>query len=118
IIQLIEQGAIRENQVPITAELVALFVDLSAQLTNETGTPKFAMPFFHLQGEKFWHLRTHYGMEIALTSSSSFRSFSQLKEVVAYGYFDAELWGLLAHSETRNVLRVALLQRYFPVKIE
>jgi putative restriction endonuclease len=114
IIDLIEQGIICENRITISPELVARFKDLFSLLADERFTPNFALPFYHLQSERFWKLRTHTGMEIALTSSRSIRSFGQLREVVAHGYFDNARWELLSQESSRHVLTATLLQRYLP----
>jgi putative restriction endonuclease len=74
----------------------------------------FSLPFFHLQSDTFWHLQTLPGREIVLNSSHSIKSFAHLKEVIEFAYFDQELYYLLANEHTRQILKQALLENYFP----
>jgi len=117
IIQSIELAEITENRIYISALLVARFKDNWHRLVhNEKFSPKFYLPFFHLQSEKFWHLQTLPGREILLTSSRSVKSFSHLKEVVAYAFFDPELFRYLLDTLSREILRQTLLANYFNKK--
>jgi putative restriction endonuclease len=109
-----EKHQIKRNQIYITAELVATFKDYWHQLVSESRfTANFSLPFFHLKSDGFWHLQTIIGREIVLTSSHSIKSFSHLKEVVDYAFFDEELYLLLQNVETRQVVKQALMGTYF-----
>ena len=117
VIQSIACGEITDNRVEITPELVARFKDNWSLLVNDNFLqPQFALPFYHLKNNrgKFWHLQTIPGKEILLTSSFSIKSFTQLKEAVAYAYLDEPLFALLAVPETREILYSLLLEQYFP----
>lgn len=114
VIQSIEVGEIRENKIPISPELVARFKDYWKWLVRDTFfSPNFALPFFHLRSDKFWHLQTCLGKEILLTSSHSIKSFSQLRESVEYACFDEELFALLTNKDYRQTLFQFLLNHYF-----
>jgi putative restriction endonuclease len=115
IIEGIEKGEIRFNQIRIIPELVANFKDFWSQLVKDSRfSENFSLPFFHLHSDGFWHLQTFSGREIALTSSHSIKSFTHLKEVVDYAYFDQELYDLLSNEHTRQILKQTLLETYFP----
>jgi putative restriction endonuclease len=115
IITGIDKGDITENRIVITPELVATFKDLWHQLVHNTAfTANFALPFYHLKSDGFWHLHTRPGREILLTASHSIKSFAHLKEVVAYASFTDDLFSLLSNQHTREVLRHILLSAYFP----
>jgi len=116
ILQMMDQGLIRDNQIAITPELVLEFKDLFHILADPRATSNFALPFYHLKSSGFWHLRTCAGAEIVLTSSHSIKSFSQLKQVVAYAYFDTQLFELLIDPVARAWFQSALMQKYFPGK--
>lgn len=114
IIQLIERGQIVENTITISPELVAEYNDLFNLFADVRFMHNFALPFYHLQSSQFWHVKTYEGKEIALTSSKSIKSFSHLRDVVAYARFDEALWELLFENESRGILKTALLETYFP----
>ena len=116
IIQNIEQNYITTNHIHITPTLVATFKDLwSALVQNPTFTANFSLPFYHLKSEGFWHLHTHTGKEILLTSSHSIKSFANLQDAVWYTSFDEELFSFLTNSTTREALKQTLLQTYFNI---
>lgn len=112
----IEDGNIQDNRIYITPELLAAFRrlchDLSASALFRAND--FSLPFYHLTGDGFWHLRTFPGLEVLLTTSRSVKSFRSLTDTVEYAYLDAELWALLQDAIPREELRQALLHRYFP----
>jgi putative restriction endonuclease len=114
IIEGINKGDIRGNRIYITPELVATFKDYWHQLVVDIKfTPNFSLPFYHLKSDGFWHLTTLLGREITLTSSNSIKSFSHLKQVVDFAYFDDDLYALLLNQHTRQVLKQTLLGSYF-----
>jgi putative restriction endonuclease len=51
---------------------------------------------------------------LVLTSSHSIKSFTQLKEVIEFAFFDDALFQLLYDEHTRSLLKQTLLSRYFP----
>jgi putative restriction endonuclease len=115
VIDGMEKGEICSNKIEIMPELVAGFKDYWSQLVKDSRfSENFSLPFFHLQSDGFWHLKTFPGREIALTSSHSIKSFAHLKEVIDYAYFDHDLISLLTNEHTRQILKQTLLQTYFP----
>ncbi|RYG10365.1 MAG: HNH endonuclease, partial [Chitinophagaceae bacterium] len=93
IIEGITKGEINCNEIKISADLVATFKDYWSQLVKDNRfSENFSLPFFHLQSEGFWHLRTLPGREVLLTTSHSIKSFSHLKEVIAFAYLDETLF--------------------------
>ena len=116
VLEGIEEGTIRDNRVVITPELLAAFQSNCRDLSTSGRfqANNFALPFYHLTGDGFWHLLTHFGQPVLLTASGSPRSLGSLRATVAYAAFDAPLWLLLQHATTRHQLRETLLERYFP----
>jgi len=116
VLEGIEDGSIPDNQIIITAELLAAFQghcrDLS--VSGRFRANNFALPFYHLTGDGFWHLRTHSGLPLPLTTSGSPRSLGHLRAAVAYAALDAPLWQLLQEAAVRQQFRDVLLDRYFP----
>lgn len=114
ILQLILKGEIFENKIKITPQLVAQYADNWKWLVKESFFKQnFALPFYHLKSEGFWHLKLNIGQNIELTSSLSIKSFSQLNESIEYAYFDETLFALLMQVEAREILYQFLLKHYF-----
>lgn len=115
IVDEIERGNINENKIYITPELVGAFKSNWSVLVDSTiFSPSFALPFFHLHSEKFWHLHTIPGCTIPLTSSYSIRSFTALKNTVDYASLDETLFIELTNPEARNLYKKVLLDTWFP----
>jgi putative restriction endonuclease len=116
VLEGIAEGSIQDNRIEITAELIAAFKAICTDLgtSSQFTAQNFALPFYHLKSDGFWHLHTWPGLDILLTKSSSVRSFRHLREVLAYAALDPELWLLLQAPTDRAALRQALLDRYFP----
>jgi putative restriction endonuclease len=113
VIQGMEDGEIRENKIIITPELVARFKDNWSMLVHsDQFSPNFSLPFYHLKSGGFWHLHTHPGMEVLLTSSGSIKSFSGLKSAVAYASLDEGVYELLLNRVNRELAIQTLLITY------
>ncbi|UOG74651.1 HNH endonuclease [Hymenobacter tibetensis] len=116
ILEGIEEGLILDNRIVITPELLAAFQsncrDLS--VSGRFKANNFALPFYHLKTEGFWHLHAQPGLELVLTSSGSPRSLGHLRQTVAYAALDTDLWQLMQDAATRHQFREVLLDRYFP----
>jgi hypothetical protein len=106
----IEKGWITANRVFLTPELVAAFRDHWSVLVDTHHSPEFTLPFFHLQSSGFWRVVRHDGQPW----QDFTKSLPRMQELVHYGTLDDALYALLLDPITRNVLRVALLDRYFP----
>ncbi|GAB3537041.1 HNH endonuclease [Pontibacter brevis] len=110
LIELFEKGEIIENKVCISPELVALFKETFALLVRTAHTSDFSLPYYHLATEGFWTVRTRVGTALSI----HIKSINTLNEVVDYGYFADDLYSLLTSTESRNILKTALLDHYFP----
>ena len=117
VLEGIEEGAIRDNRIVITPELITGFKAYCQLLSPgpEYGACPFQLPFFHLRSSKFWHLHARPGRELVLTASKSVRSFGHLRDVISFASLDAALWDLLIQLIAREEIRQALLTRYFPL---
>ena len=110
VIELIEQGQIRENKVTLSPDLAETFLKYWSRVTDRK--PNIAMPFFHLKSDGFWHLHANTGYETALRVVTQIKTFSRLREIIAYASLDDELFTLLTSSYDREVLRQTLIQTY------
>lgn len=114
VIEQIEVGNITDNQIFITAELVATFQKIWLKLVPHEGwQPRFFLPFYHLTGDKFWHLSIEDGAKVALTGSYSPKSIAALKDSIAFAHFDDWLWQKMSIPEERRQARSLILQTYF-----
>ncbi|MEJ5964229.1 hypothetical protein [Pedobacter immunditicola] len=114
IIELIDNGLIVKNAVPINADLVGMFKENWQLLVPTLHQPDFTQPFYYLQSEKvagapFWFLQAYPGCQI----NAHIKSVNKLAEVCAYGYFAEELFLLLADKHARLSFKHLLLEIYF-----
>ena len=112
VIELIEQGQIYENKIPLSPDLAETFLKYWTKVVTDR-KPDIALPFFHLKSSGFWHLHPNAGYEKVLSVASRIRSTSRLREVVAYASLDDEIFVLLADPQDREVLRQKLINKHF-----
>ena len=114
IIRLFERGIFINNQIYILPELVASFKSNWSKLVVTNHHPIFAMPFYHMSSEPFWKLIANVGCEKWIESKSSMRNLKNLTTAVKFALIDNELAELLRQPESRDVLKISILDRYFP----
>lgn len=119
VIELIEQGLLTHNRIPLSAELIAAFLKLWQQLGSTTHNADIGMPFFHLRSDGFWHFKPNSGFEVLLSSpGAKVRSVGALKQSVEYAYLDDDLFKLLQQRVSRNLLINTLLNYWFTDKTQ
>ena len=114
IIEGIENGDIISNRIAISPELVLSFKDIWSKLVTTSHSPNFALPFFHMKSEPFWRLVTLNGAIIPVTSSNSIKSLKSLRESLAFAEMDGLLFSFLKEPISREVIKMELLNFYFP----
>lgn len=114
ILELIRKGEITNNRIAITPELVLEFKSIWSKLVVTRHTPTFSLPFFHMKSEPFWKLVPRAGMEIPVTSSNSIKSFTALKQTVAFAEINPQVFIQMQNPVHLLVLEEALLDQYFP----
>tara|TARA_B100001094_G_scaffold333468_1_gene413029 strand:- start:16700 stop:17557 length:858 start_codon:yes stop_codon:yes gene_type:complete len=107
VIDLIEQGLIKNNRIVFNAALCARFTYYFDQLKTSRCRNAPHLPFYYLRSSGFWHLHTYPDQEQAWSNLSS-PSSRQLMKIVAYAYFDAPLFALLQSQPHRMYFRQAL----------
>jgi len=120
IIDLLDQGVITGNQIPLSEELVATFKRYFAIVRDHDDQPTIQNPFFHLCGDTFWQLVAVPG-EAAIYregAAAGAPSVAELRRRVAFGRFDEGFWRLMSEPVARHQLREALIARYFPEERE
>lgn len=116
VIDLIEQGAIQKNRIVPSPQLVESFLKYWNLLSNESA--RVYLPFFHLRSSRFWHLYPKLEQENLLATIHQFKSMSQLASVVSHASLDEDLFVLLLKPDTREVIRQAIIETYFPEQTE
>lgn len=117
-IELISQGYVRRNQIPLSPELIATFLKLWSQLGSASHHADIGLPFFHLRSEGFWHHKAKSGFEAVVGSSVKIRTLSAIRESIQYAYFDDELFELLQHPASRRDLVDVLVTAWFSEKTQ
>ena len=117
-LELSEAGALVENRILFAPPLLERYRALFDVVRSTRDHPNPYFPFFHLRGERFWHLRALPGREAALGAMKTARSFGDIEQNIAYCYLDAELHSLLLDPGSREALRNALVFQWFPGKQE
>ena len=113
VIDLINQGLIHDNKILPSPDLAETFLRYWSKVVVNR-VRNFAMPFFHLKGDKFWHLYPNPGKEEKLRNTKRIRKVSDLLEIVNYASLDADLFLLLTNQQSREIIRQTLVDKYFP----
>ena len=113
VIRMFEKGVFRDRRIEIIPELVASFNSHWAQLVTTNHHKIFALPFYHMRSEPFWKLIANPGCDKWIDSKGSMRTFGNLTTAVQCAVIDDDLVELLRNPETRDVLKVGLLDKYF-----
>ncbi|HAQ21789.1 MAG TPA: HNH endonuclease [Prolixibacteraceae bacterium] len=118
VINGFEKGYLWGKEVPISEELLTSFHDYWKLLVNTPHDANFSLPFYHLSSEPsgIWQLKCLPGKTVPITKSNSIKSFRALRETVEYALLSEEFAQALQNPVSRNEIKAALLERYFPVK--
>jgi putative restriction endonuclease len=123
IIELISQGEIKRNQIPLSPELIVTFLKLWSHL-EPIRKPDIGLPFYHLMSDGFWHYQMKPGLESLIAAKVKIRTPSTIRETVEYAYLDDQLWQLLQNEsdayggKPRTVLTQTLIDSWFSDKTE
>jgi len=109
VMDLIAQGSITENFIEPSYELVDTFNNYWSSIMPIGKTTSMAYPFFYMRSEGFWHLVPDKNEQVS--------SVSKLREIYNGSILDDELYRLLCDPETREQLRVVLVNSYFAEEI-
>ncbi len=114
ILQLYDKGIFSGSEIFIIPELVSAFKTNWSKFVITNHHSIFALPFYHMSPESFWKLIPNFGCEKWVNSKSSMRNFGNLTTAVHSAVIDMELSTLLLKQENREILRIAILSKYFP----
>ncbi|WP_416674139.1 hypothetical protein [Egbenema bharatensis] len=118
VIELIGKGAIKENKIYLSDELIKTFLKYWSYLGSESHNPDISRPFFHMRSGKFWHLWANPGYEKIIASKMKLKTFAEVKRAIKYAHLDEDLFEFLQEPLTRASLLVVLVSRWFPGRHE
>lgn len=116
VINFFERGTIEDNKIFLTAELISTFKRFWHQLGTERHNSDIALPFYHLTGDDFWHLKAKPGEESVVKSKLRLRTVQKLRQFIFYAYLDDELFQLLLDPISRASLVNIIVEKWFPSK--
>jgi putative restriction endonuclease len=110
VLDLFDSGEISSNFVEISDDLVELFGKYSERVLPFIRPGSLALPFFHLQGDGFWHLLPRHE---SASLGSQISSLTRLREEIVGARLDEDLYDLIRSEENRDRLRSVLIETYF-----
>ena len=105
-----ESGQLIQNRIEISDRLIDRFLVLWKNYVTTENIATFALPFFHLQHDGFWHLHAYPYKADWLKHQSSINTLGPLRESIQYATLDEELFSLLSDPQSCKILRQTLLQ--------
>ncbi|MBI5374100.1 MAG: HNH endonuclease [Candidatus Schekmanbacteria bacterium] len=118
LLDLFSRKSIQRNFIELTPEFNDLFLSYWQKVVSLGQRSSIAFPFFHMKGEKFWHLIAVPGKESSLAHTNRISTMAQLKELVLGASIDEELFANLQSEENRNILRGILIHTYFSDEVQ
>jgi putative restriction endonuclease len=113
LIGLAEAGGLERNEVRYEPSLLERYEKYFGVVRDERDKSNPFLPFFHLQGDKFWHLKALPGREAVLAAMRTAKSNTDIRGNVDYAFLDPELYAVVITSEGRGTLRDELVTRWF-----
>lgn len=114
VLSLAEDNLLPTPLVLLNDELRFRFQLFFDQLNRYDYQATLYNPFFYMTSEGFWDLQARPGEEERILSKKPFRSPLPFEKSVLGARLDKELFALLQHTESREQLKSALFQKYFP----
>ena len=115
VMDLIAQGQITNSFIEPIFELLDTFNLYWARIMPLGTKGNMAYPFPRLKSDGFWYLVPNPGYESKI--GMDFDSMTRLRQVCAGARMDDELFSLLMQPETRERLRMILINTYFAPEI-
>ncbi|MBE9236061.1 HNH endonuclease [Anabaena aphanizomenioides LEGE 00250] len=109
VMELISSDFMNENYIYISDTLIKIFKKYWNLMTSSPfKSSDFALPFFHLKNDDFWHLQ--YSSEY---DGGRPQTIPKLKNDVSYASLDIELFYLIKNEVTRKELVDSLVSNWF-----
>lgn len=110
ILDIYEDQAIDESKIPLDQKLFDQFATNWQQLFPTERVGDVTMPIYHLKGEGFWKVILQDGSILDRKLSST----KQVIKTTKHGQLEEGLGQLIVDSVTRPLLKMVLLDTYFP----
>ena len=118
VIELIEAKRIASNQIEYNDVLVSRYHEYFEIVRQGNDQINPWLPFFHLRGDKFWHLVPKEGRGAVVEAMSTATKRSDIEANIQYAVLDDELFQLLLDPIERDLLRERILLHWFSEKLE
>jgi putative restriction endonuclease len=117
IIEAINIGTLSSNIIRYPSQTVEKLYNLMYVIhePNKKVSP-FELPFYHLIGETFYHIRWK-GRQYEKSPHSHSPSRRYLRENVDYAYLDTDLWDLLQDPAVREEYKELIIDFYLKANI-
>lgn len=116
VVDLIESGEMEGNRIVWSENLRKKFCEIFEKVHAANDKPTPENPFFYLRSEGFWRHVSTPGKEEQVKELSNPPRIRDLADGLFYAELDQDLFSILLDPEKRNVVRDALISRYFPQK--
>lgn len=113
VIELIEQGKIKQNQISLSPELISTFLKYWRALVTTNHRSDILLPFVHLTGDEFWHLTFYPDSETTNSTSLGRKGVSAVRRMVQYASLDPQLFSILQDPGQRLILLQVLIDSWF-----
>jgi len=113
VLDLIAEGTITENRIPLDPTLADLFSEYWREVMPPGRSTNLALPFFHLQKDGFWTLLPAENEEAVPDARRKLNSMKKIRERTRGARLDSPLYELANDKDSRSVLRRILVETYF-----
>ncbi len=116
VMDLIDQGRITENFIEPSYELAEIWNGYYSQIMPPRSPTSMAYPFSRLHSDGFWHRLPREGYDPGIEYNIG--SMKRLREIYLGARLDDELFLYLCDPETRESLRLVIIQTYFSPEVQ
>lgn len=110
---LAEAGGLARNEIRFEPSLLERYAKFFDAVRRESDHLNPYFPYFHLKGDRFWHLKPLPGRELVVEAMDSARSVGAVAENIAFACLDDELHVLVNDPKARGELREQLIVAWF-----
>lgn len=114
LMNLIENGVMMDNRIPLDKTFVNAFTLCWRRYYNDTKVPSVWTPFWYMKSEPFWHFKSVDDDDLlhGLLAFAGHPSIGQMRSVIKYAYLDKALFGFLENDTCREKLKQVLFKNY------